>query len=122
MKFVIATGGSGGHLFPSIQVANELSRQGHAIVFLGSFKRANDHIQKAGFTYEELNAKGFVLPPRKGSLGSIVAMIKAVVKAFRSLKKNNPCRPDASLIAFPDFRDISRSEETPPINTPTRPN
>jgi len=90
MKFVIATGGSGGHLFPSIQLANELSRQGHTIVFLGSFKRANDQIQRAGFTYEELNAKGFVLPPHKWSLGSLVAMIKAVAKAFRSLKKSKP--------------------------------
>jgi len=90
MKFVIATGGSGGHLFPSIQVAQELNRQGHAIVFLGSFERAIDQIQKVGLPYEELNARGFVLPPRKGSFGSIIAMIKAAVKAFRSLKKIKP--------------------------------
>jgi len=90
MKFVIATGGTGGHLFPSIQVAQELNRQKHSIVFLGSFKHANDQIQRAGFVYEELNARGLVLPPRKGSLGAIVAMVKAAVKAFRSLKKIKP--------------------------------
>jgi len=94
MKFVIATGGSGGHLFPSVQVARELNRQGHTIVFLGSFKHANDQIQRAGFTYEELNARGFVLPFRKGFFGSLIAMAKAAVKAFRSLKK---IKPDAVL-------------------------
>ncbi len=94
MKFVIATGGSGGHLFPSIQVAKELNRQGHTIVFLGSFKHANDQIQRAGFVYEELNAVGLVLPPRKGFFSSIVAMVRAAVKAFRSLRK---IKPDAVL-------------------------
>jgi len=94
MKFVIATGGSGGHLFPSIQVAQELNRQGHTTVFLGSFKHAKDQIQRTGFIYEELNSVGLVLPPRKGFFSSIIAMVKAVVKAFRSLRK---IKPDAVL-------------------------
>jgi len=90
MKFVIATGGTGGHLFPSIQVAQELNRQGHDIVFLGSFKRTNEQMQKTGFPYEDLNAKGLVLALRRETFSSLIAMVKATSKAFRSLKKIKP--------------------------------
>jgi len=94
MKFVIATGGTGGHLFPSIQVAEELNRQGHDIVFLGSFKRTSEQMQKTGFPYEDLNAKGLILAWSGESFDSMITMVKATIRAFRSLKE---IKPDAVL-------------------------
>jgi len=57
MRFIISTGGTGGHLFPALRVARELKGKGHDILFLGSFRRNREQIQKSGFAFEkEFNA------------------------------------------------------------------
>jgi UDP-N-acetylglucosamine--N-acetylmuramyl-(pentapeptide) pyrophosphoryl-undecaprenol N-acetylglucosamine transferase len=94
MKFIIATGGSGGHLYPALMVAAELKKQGHAIKFMGSFGQSREYMSKIGFPYEELGARGIVGSPRKESIGSLMAMSRAIGRAYRSLKA---FRPDAVL-------------------------
>ena len=43
MKLVIATGGSGGHLYPALAVMEEAERRGHQVVLvLGGVKRGVD--------------------------------------------------------------------------------
>ncbi|MEM9079685.1 MAG: undecaprenyldiphospho-muramoylpentapeptide beta-N-acetylglucosaminyltransferase [Verrucomicrobiota bacterium] len=66
MKVVIACGGTGGHLFPGIAVAEELQRQGHEPVLLISEKKVD---AEASAKYESLRFE--VIPavamPRKTS-------------------------------------------------------
>ena len=38
MKIILATGGSGGHIFPAIKVGAEALRHGHAVCLVGTLK------------------------------------------------------------------------------------
>jgi len=94
MKFIIATGGSGGHLFPAIKVAEELKNKGHEIKFLGSFQQSREQMSKIGFPFEDLGAKGIVFAARKETFCALFAMSRAVWRAFKPLKA---FRPDVAL-------------------------
>lgn len=58
MNIVIATGGSGGHLFPALQVARELKKKDHQVFFVGAFFVGKEQIEKAGFPFQELHVEG----------------------------------------------------------------
>ena len=90
MKIVIATGGTGGHLFPAIKVAQELRQMGHEILFMGSFTQGLDKLHAAGFKFEELNALGFKLDGIKSTLKAVVAMTQAFFKSLGFLRRYHP--------------------------------
>lgn len=58
MKILIATGGTGGHIYPAITLANELKTLKHSVVFVGS-KNRMEHIliPEKGFEFIGLNIK-----------------------------------------------------------------
>jgi len=98
MKIVMATGGSGGHIFPALKVANELKQRGHDLVFVGSFftkeekNLPNDfwmaRIKKDGFSLENLDSIGL---SRKNIFQSFLwmfLMLRAVLFCLRFLKRN----------------------------------
>lgn len=90
MKFIIATGGSGGHLFPALMVARELKKQSHEVKLMGSFGQSRERMTGIDFPYEELGARGMVFSVRKGAFGPVVAMMRATSQAYRSLKSFRP--------------------------------
>ncbi len=90
MKIIVATGGTGGHLFPALLTAKTLQTQGHEIFFLGSFSVGEDQIRAKGFDYVNLRARGLVFDGWKKTFGSIVLMGKAVTKSFGILKRSRP--------------------------------
>jgi UDP-N-acetylglucosamine--N-acetylmuramyl-(pentapeptide) pyrophosphoryl-undecaprenol N-acetylglucosamine transferase len=87
MNIVIATGGSGGHLFPALQVARELKKKGHHVFFVGAFYVGKEQIEKAGFPFQELQVKGL----RKGkplqNARAVFLFIKAFVRSCQVLRK-----------------------------------
>jgi len=87
---VIATGGSGGHIFPAINVAKELEAQGHKTVFMGRFSSFIDEIRNHGFVYEEINVRGFNSGKIKDVFSTFFLMIKGFFVSLKLLRKIKP--------------------------------
>ena len=86
MRIIIASGGTGGHIYPAITLAQALQKAGHKITFVGSTGRMEkDVISAAGFDYIGLDMK---IPG--GSLinkaNSFVSIVKAYYKCREIVK------------------------------------
>lgn len=86
MRIIIASGGTGGHIYPAITLAQALQKVGHKITFVGSTGRMEkDVIPAAGFDYIGLDMK---IPG--GSLinkaNSFVSIVKAYYKCREIVK------------------------------------
>ena len=91
MKIVIGTGGSGGHLFPALKVAEELKRQSHEVVFIGSFRDgALETIQNSGFSFENLSIQGFTAENVAKIFSSARLMCRGYGQSRQLLKKFKP--------------------------------
>lgn len=86
MKIVMVAGGSGGHIYPALALAEELETRGHEITFLGSKDRMEkDVIPAAGFPYIGLDVyttRGGLLQKVK-SLSSIVLSYRKCLKLLK---------------------------------------
>jgi UDP-N-acetylglucosamine--N-acetylmuramyl-(pentapeptide) pyrophosphoryl-undecaprenol N-acetylglucosamine transferase len=85
MKVVIATGGSGGHLFPALKVAQSIRQLGHDVVFVGSFGLGVEKIVQSGFAHIHLEGRGLKTSSLKEIIISIFFMIRALWRALRNL-------------------------------------
>jgi UDP-N-acetylglucosamine--N-acetylmuramyl-(pentapeptide) pyrophosphoryl-undecaprenol N-acetylglucosamine transferase len=90
MKIVIATGGTGGHIFPALQTASVLRDRGHQVIFIGSLGLGEDKVRSEGFEATVLSAKGLTNKSLIGIFKFIFLMLQAVGKSMKSLIKNRP--------------------------------
>ncbi len=85
LRLIISGGGTGGHVYPAIAVAQHL-REHHPdteILFVGAEGKIEmDKVPKAGFKIEALNIRGFA---RKLSFENF----KNIFRLFRSIRKAN---------------------------------
>ncbi|MGN1404819.1 MAG: UDP-N-acetylglucosamine--N-acetylmuramyl-(pentapeptide) pyrophosphoryl-undecaprenol N-acetylglucosamine transferase [Erysipelotrichaceae bacterium] len=82
MRIIIASGGTGGHIYPAITLAQALEKAGHKITFVGSTGRMEkDVIPAEGFEYIGLDMK---IPG--GSLINKAAAFMSIVKAYKRCK------------------------------------
>jgi UDP-N-acetylglucosamine--N-acetylmuramyl-(pentapeptide) pyrophosphoryl-undecaprenol N-acetylglucosamine transferase len=80
MKVIISAGGTGGHIFPAIAVADELKRQDASveILFVGAEgKMEMERVPKSGYKIEGLPITGF---QRKLSVQNIIKNIQLLYK------------------------------------------
>jgi UDP-N-acetylglucosamine--N-acetylmuramyl-(pentapeptide) pyrophosphoryl-undecaprenol N-acetylglucosamine transferase len=95
-RFLIACGGTGGHLFPGISVAQELKRRGHEVLLLVSEKKID---QRALQGHPDLQSKQIAMIGKPRTLS--FAMVKFLFKFWKQLgnckKILNDSRADAVL-------------------------
>lgn len=103
MYYVIAAGGTAGHINPALAVAGELRRRGHEILFVGT----PDHIEsrlatQVGFEFRGFAVSGF----DKAHPLTLVSSGAKLLKATRAAKKLfKSKRPDA-VVTFGAYVSI----------------
>lgn len=93
MDLLIAGGGTGGHLFPGIAIAQELRRRDPAsrILFVGSGRGIEGRaVPKAGFDLEKLPVSGLRRTGFGGLLAGMVRLPWAMLGAFRLVRRFQP--------------------------------
>ena len=78
MKIAIVAGGTGGHIYPALSLAEALKNRGHEITFIGSNDRMEkDLIPSHNFDYIGLD----VYTTRGGAIQKIKSML-SIIKAY----------------------------------------
>ena len=81
MKFIMAGGGTGGHVIPLIAVARELTRLGHEAVFVGTDRGVESRlVPAAGFRLEKIRVSGL---KNLGMATRLVSLWRLLVETFR---------------------------------------
>jgi UDP-N-acetylglucosamine--N-acetylmuramyl-(pentapeptide) pyrophosphoryl-undecaprenol N-acetylglucosamine transferase len=92
-KIIISGGGTGGHIFPAISIANALRRidPGIDILFIGSEgKMEMDKIPAAGYKIVGLPVAGISRKPTLKNLRVLPKLILSLHRANRIIKEFNP--------------------------------
>lgn len=84
-KVILTTGGTGGHIYPALAVADGLAEKGIEALFIGSSTRMEkDIVPKAGYRFIGLD----IHPPKNFKMA--LNYIKNIGRAYRIVKEENP--------------------------------
>lgn len=97
-RIAIACGGTGGHLFPGIAVADELLRRGCSVLLLVS----NKEVDRLG-TMQTEGVETLALPAVGLTRGKRLDFLSGFWKSFRSAKTAFAARPPAAALAMGGF-------------------
>ena len=89
-KILIATGGTGGHIYPALVTARELARRGCTVVFVGAFGAAERKVQEAGFACVPIAARGFVAKGFVQKIKAVWSMLFAVARCMGIVRRVRP--------------------------------
>ena len=97
MKVIIAGGGTGGHVFPAISIAEEILERnsGNEVLFVGTEHGIEKRIlREKGYRVEFINSRGIV---GKSFFQKIMAVVSILGAMVSSLKILRDFRPDAVI-------------------------
>lgn len=106
MRLLIAGGGTGGHLYPGIAVAEELLGRDrvHAVLFAGSSRGLEGRIlPRLGFPFATVRAAGLVGTGVRGALRSLAVLALGLADAAQIVRKFRPeaCLGVGGYVSFP---------------------
>ena len=96
-RFLFAGGGTGGHLYPAVAVANEIKRMKpeSEILFVGTKSKIEGRIvPKLGYQFKPIWIKGF---SRKFNLANLLFPVKLFVSLFQSLLISFKFKPSVAI-------------------------
>jgi UDP-N-acetylglucosamine--N-acetylmuramyl-(pentapeptide) pyrophosphoryl-undecaprenol N-acetylglucosamine transferase len=92
-RIIFAAGGTGGHIYPAIAVAEELKKINHniKIKFIGTQNKIESSIiPNAGYDFETIDITGFKRNFSLKNIKTILKLLSAVKKSKYILKEFNP--------------------------------
>lgn len=89
-KILMATGASGGHVFPALAIAQELKMQGFECIFVVGGGRFKKMLEKEGFKTEMLPAAPWNVKNPIRKIWALINLGRALVKAMMLVQKHHP--------------------------------
>lgn len=83
MKIAMVAGGTGGHIYPAISLAEELEKKGHDITFIGS----NDRMEKDVIPAHNFKYIGLDVYTTRGGIGQKIKSILSIEKTYKQCLK-----------------------------------
>ena len=91
LKWLIVAGGTGGHLFPAIAIAEELIKRGREVEFVSGTRDVEKMILKdAPFKVHHIDVEGFLGRGIHRQIRAFFKLNRAVLKSLAIVKKFNP--------------------------------
>ena len=98
MRFLISGGGTGGHIFPAVSIANAIrkAQPDAEILFIGALGRMEmEKVPAEGYKIIGLPVRGFIRPLfHPGNLSVLLDLYKSIRKAKKIIKE---FKPDAAV-------------------------
>lgn len=93
MRVIISAGGTGGHIYPALAIANKIKEKDKnaEILYIGTTKRMEkDIVPKQGYNYIGVNVEGLRRSISPKNIKSGILFINAISKCKRIIKKFKP--------------------------------
>ena len=83
MNILIIAGGTGGHVYPALSIANEFQNDGNTIYWIGKKNSLEENIAiSEDFSFYSINARGFLGKNFFAKIGSIFFVFAALIRSF----------------------------------------